>query len=573
MKNAMLSDVVSVHFKRRHTWKNSTKRFTAQPQKYFVPTTLSEIQNIVKQATAKKTQVRAVGSGHSFSDVAVGNGYLINLKKLNKIKSLPKNWLQEDKRNQYGNLVYVEAGITIQAFNKKMNKLNLCLENMGAVDEQTLAGAISTGTHGTGIDLPAMSGMVRSIIMVSHEGETYRIEPSDGLMDKETYKNNEPGIILKQDDQWFNAALVNLGCFGVIYAYVVEVRPMYWLAETKEIKNWSEVKRELLSTNWRNFLTTYEIPEREKPRKERKWKKKWRRLGVTDNNVKVRALSIIINPYQTKNKEENTCLISRHIEVEKPKGFWKRNWHAMTRPWMYILIGGVFPFSYLFYRLTRVINKMTPSAMPFVIENTVKSLQDEIYVNKGHKVMFQGAEFIKLKAFDAEYAFAVEENRKGAINAIDAIIGKAQSLKEENKLFQTSPIGMRFVKASPAYLTPESGRDVCYVDTPVLLGTQGASGILDTFQDIFIKFGGVPHWGKVNNRFEGQVARLKEHYTDLAKWEAIFKKLNPLGIFSNNFSDRLGLGQITLNKEKNKRKRRAFPIEQGKAVNPDSPLL
>lgn len=566
-----MSKVSSIKFKRRHTWKNSTKRHIAQPQKYYVPTQLKDIEEIVREATASKTRVRAVGSGHSFSDVAVGNGYLINLKKLNKIKSLPQRWLQADKRSQHGTLVHVEAGITIQAFNRKMNKRNLCLENMGAVDEQTLAGAISTGTHGTGIDLPAMSGMVRSIVMVSHEGITYRIEPSNGLMDEKTY--DEAGIILKQDDEWFNAALVNLGCFGIIYAYVVEVRPMYWLAETKEIKKWSEVKRSLLAKDWRSFLTQYEIPERKKARKNRRWKKKWRRLGVEGNQVKVRALSIVINPYRIKGKKENTCLISRHIEVEVPKGFWKRNWHAITRPWMYILVGGIFPFSYLFYRLTRGINKMTPGFMPLVIENAVKSLQDEIYVNKGHKVMFQGAEFIKLKAFDAEYAFAADENRKGAINAIDAIIEKAQGFKEENKLFQTSPIGMRFVQSSPAYLTPESGRDVCYVDTPVLLGTQGASGLLDTFQDIFIKFGGVPHWGKVNNRFVGQAARLKEHYTNLAKWEAVFKRLNPIGIFSNNFSDRLGLGQLTLNKEKKARKRRSFPVDQERAVNPNGPLL
>lgn len=537
--------------KKRGTWKNSTQKHKAQPQKYFFPKKVAQIQQIIRTAEKTKTRVRAVGSGHSFSDVAVSNGYLINIKHFDRIHSLKAEDLSPSCKIPHDRLIYAEAGITIQRLNKKLNRKDLCLENMGAVDEQTLAGAISTGTHGTGVELPAMSGMVRAIMIVAHEGQVYRIEPSAGLVDQAAFEAKNKNIKLIQDDQWFNAALVNLGCFGIIYAYVIEVKPMYWLAETKEVVKWSTVKRQLLSKNWRRFLTEYEVPDRVhpktkalRPRKDRKWKKKWERLGVQQKEaIPVRALSIIVNPYKLREEDENTCLISRHICLkERPK---RSKLHDLLRPLQYILVGSFPPLPFIFYRLVRGVNRFMPTVMPFVIENTVKSLRDDIYTNKGYRVMYQGAEYIKLKAYDAEYAFDLKENRKGAINAIEAIMEQAESFRSESNLFQSSPVGMRFVKASDAYLTPENGRDVCYVDTPVLLGTQGGDGILDRYQDILIKFGGTPHWGKVNNRFVGRKDLLLKYYPKLKQWEEIFQKLNPLGIFSNNFSDRLGLGRLT----------------------------
>ena len=545
-----------MNVKKRGTWKNSTRKHKAQPQKYFFPKKVEDIQSIIKKAEKTKTRVRAVGSGHSFSDVAISNGYLINLKHFDRIRPIKAEELSSNNQLPHDQLIYAQAGITIQRLNRKLNRMDLCLENMGAVDEQTLAGAISTGTHGTGVELPAMSGMVRAILIVAHEGQVYRIEPSKGLVDPAAFKQDYPNIKLVQDDQWFSAALVNLGCFGIIFAYVIQVQPMYWLAETKEVAKWPEVKRQLMSKGWRKVRTTYEIPDRVHPkskqlqkRKDRKWKNKWKRLEISEKKVvPVRALSIIVNPYKLKEGDENTCLISRHILLkERPK---TSRLQELLRPLQYILVGSFPPLPFLFYRLVRGVNRFIPRFMPMIIENTVKSLRDDIYVNKGFRVMYQGAEYIKLKAYDAEFAFGLEDNRKGAINAVEAIMEQAERFREDSHLFQSSPVGMRFVQASNAYLTPENCRDVCYVDTPVLLHTQGGDGILDRYQDILMKFDGVPHWGKVNNRFVGRTDLLLKYYPKLKQWEEIFHQLNPLGTFSNNFSDRLGLGKLTSNQQK-----------------------
>ncbi|MBX2873631.1 MAG: FAD-binding protein [Saprospiraceae bacterium] len=538
--------------KKRKTWWNTIKKFKAQPTGYYLPTEVKQIQDIVRQAEQNGIRVRAVGSGHSFSDVAIENGYLLNIKKMKNIRRVSSEGLSKVYQKKHEQLIYAQAGITIQRLNKQLDKLDLCIENMGAVDEQTLAGAISTGTHGTGINLPAMSGMVRAILLVSKGGQIYRIEPKEGVVDRAAFeaqaKNKE--IKLIQDDDWFHAALVNLGCFGIIYAYVIEVKPMYWLAETKAVAKWSEVKAMMESKDWRDKITTYKIPDKVNPstgeineKRNKKWKKRWEKLGFSpEKPLTVRSFSVIINPYKIRGKEDHSCLINRQILLPgKPRASRMRDF---LRPVRYILLGSMPPIPFVFYWGLRGLNRMAPAAMPSIIERTVKSLRDEIYANRGHKVMFQGAEFIKLKAYDAEYAFDLTHKRAHVLNAIQELLDQAELFRQEGKLYQTSPIGMRFVQASKAFLTPESGRDVCYVDTPVLLGTQGADSILNACQDIFIRYNGIPHWGKINNRFVGRTDLLLKAYPDLLKWEAIFKVLNPNGTFSSDFSDRLGLGKL-----------------------------
>ena len=101
---------------------------------------------VILQAEKENRRVKAVGSGHSFSDVAMPDHYLVDLRLLNKVLELP-NFIKEEKKDR--TLVHVEAGITIQKFNCEMDDRDLCITNMGGIDEQTLAGARSRQRGGT----------------------------------------------------------------------------------------------------------------------------------------------------------------------------------------------------------------------------------------------------------------------------------------------------------------------------------------------------------------------------------------------------------------------------------------
>ncbi|HKO81347.1 MAG TPA: FAD-binding protein, partial [Chitinophagaceae bacterium] len=223
-------------------WENSIKKYKSYPIRYYLADSLADIIQVVKEAEEKNVKVKAVGSGHSFSDVAVTNDYFIDIDNLTAVKFPDQLLLKEKFRNVP--LVESEAGIIIKELNKKLDALNVALINMGGINKQTLAGVISTATHGTGKDLPSIPGFVRSLTIVAAGGKVYRIEPTDGITDPVAF--TDPSIELIQDDDFFYSVLVSFGCAGIIYSCIIEVKQQFYLRETKKKTNWVELKQKLL---------------------------------------------------------------------------------------------------------------------------------------------------------------------------------------------------------------------------------------------------------------------------------------------------------------------------------------
>lgn len=194
--------------------------------------------------------IRAVGSGHSHSKAAVPQGRYIDLKNLTG--TLPdEGWLKptaaldvDDERY----LVRLKGGTRLRDLNRQiLAPMDLALENMGSFDGQTIAGAVNTGTHGTGMGLSTIADLVRSveIVTVMSENEApavrmFRIEPSDGITDPQAFFDDRDshGMGLIQDDDLFYSIVVSYGCMGVVYAYTLEVRDFYWLRERSESESW-----------------------------------------------------------------------------------------------------------------------------------------------------------------------------------------------------------------------------------------------------------------------------------------------------------------------------------------------
>ena len=112
--------------------------------------------------------MRAVGSGHSWSDVALTTGYLLRPERLNRPLEIT------------GNLVRVEAGMRLRELNRHLDDNGLALSNMGGYDAQTVAGVMSTSTHGSGIEFGPIADSVRSLDLVASGGRVIRIERADG---------------------------------------------------------------------------------------------------------------------------------------------------------------------------------------------------------------------------------------------------------------------------------------------------------------------------------------------------------------------------------------------------------
>lgn len=483
---------------------NTIKKFGGRMPYYCIPKDLGDLVELVKRAEKESKRIRAVGSGHSFSDVAVPETYLVDLKKIDALLPLDKESLKLNYRDL--ELVQAESGITVQKFNKKMDRRGLCVKNMGGIDNQTLAGALSTGTHGTGLDLPSFPGMVRSMVLVTHQGQCLRIEPKAGITDP--LKHNEPGITLKQDDTLFYSAILSLGCFGIIYSLVLEMEKMYYLEETKKCYDWSDVKPKLEDRS-----LFYEV----------------------DGTTPIRGVMVQVNPYENDN-EDHTCIVVRHRLLNtRPH----RTIGDATRNWISSILGRL-PISYL---AVRKVARKKPSKLPGLLDSSLRSLRDKRYENKGYRVLYQGAEYVKIRAYDSEYAFDMTGGNNDFIKALEEMFEKAKENRQKD-LYQTSPMGLRFVDESPAYLSPEYGKKVAYIDTPFVIGTPKLDEILWEYQQIMFKHNGIPHWGKINTILDDNLPAIKKYYPKLAEWQQVFNSLNANKTFSNQFSDRLKLGEI-----------------------------
>ena len=160
---------------------------------------------------AGERQVKPAGAGHSFNDIACTDGVMVDLSGLNRVLSVD------------GDQATVEAGITIRELGPALAQRGLALENQGDVDPQTVAGAISTATHGTGARFGNISSRVTGLRLVTAAGEVVDVREGDELL----------------------AARVGLGALGVISAVTLRCVPAFTIHRVDEPRPLDEVLRRL----------------------------------------------------------------------------------------------------------------------------------------------------------------------------------------------------------------------------------------------------------------------------------------------------------------------------------------
>lgn len=169
-----------------------------EPYKIFKPSSADEIKTIVTQAIHENKKVRVIGSGHSFTKLCPTDDYMISLDEYQGIISVDKEKLQAT----------VKAGSKLKYLNGLLADHGLASPNMGDIDVQSIAGAISTGTHGTGINLGNLSTQVVAMKFINGLGE-------------EVYCSEE------ENRELFKAAQVSLGTLGIITEVTLQCIPSY----------------------------------------------------------------------------------------------------------------------------------------------------------------------------------------------------------------------------------------------------------------------------------------------------------------------------------------------------------
>ena len=134
------------------TWRNWAGNQKSYPSVIERPSSESEVIAVVNRAVRNKQRVKVVGSGHSFTGIAVPDEVMIDLSKLNRIVDV----------DRARGLVTVQAGIVLSDLNAHLEAQGLSMPNLGDVTYQTLAGAVSTSTHGTGLQRTGLAAQIDS---------------------------------------------------------------------------------------------------------------------------------------------------------------------------------------------------------------------------------------------------------------------------------------------------------------------------------------------------------------------------------------------------------------------------
>jgi hypothetical protein len=187
-----------------------------------------ELQAILRDCKEKGKSLRARGSLWSLSKVAVTDGYLIDTKALRLAFEVPKALTNPSYPGDSHLLRFVECGNSVAALNDYLFSAGLSIKGCGSNNGQTVAGAISTGTHGGGYRFGAMQDMVVGLHLITGADKHVYLERNAMPVMQPAFAQSI-GADLIRDDTLFNAALVSFGSFGIIHGMMIETRALFAL--------------------------------------------------------------------------------------------------------------------------------------------------------------------------------------------------------------------------------------------------------------------------------------------------------------------------------------------------------
>ncbi|MFD9221065.1 D-arabinono-1,4-lactone oxidase [Streptomyces sp. NPDC060064] len=199
----------------RSTWRNWAGNVTARPVREVSPASAQELADAIRKAAEDGLKVKAVGTGHSFTAAAATDGVLIRPDLLTGIREIDRTAMT----------VTVEAGTPLKRLNAALAREGLSLTNMGDIMDQTVAGATSTGTHGTGRESASIAAQIKALELVTADGSLLTCSE-------------------KENPEVFAAARIGLGALGVVAAITFSVEPIFLLTAREEPMAFDKVTAE-----------------------------------------------------------------------------------------------------------------------------------------------------------------------------------------------------------------------------------------------------------------------------------------------------------------------------------------
>lgn len=420
-------------------WRNWSGSVASAPREIISPGSIPELAQAVRERGAAGRHVRVVGSGHSFTPLAQTDDTLITMSGLSGITNF------DAERG----LVTVLGGTPLKQLGDALLERGVAQENLGDIDVQTITGAVSTGTHGTGVNFGTLSTQIAGLTLVTASGDVIEVTPGS-------------------NPELFKAAQVSLGALGVIASVTLRVVP------AKRLRY--QTRRERIES----LLEHLEQYKRENSHFEFFWfpYTKWAQAKFTN--------------------ETNAQPTSANL------------WTEFNRV---VLENGVF------WALSEV-SRLAPAASATVCKVSAWGIASTTAVEYSHRIYATPRD---VRFQEMEYNIPAQHFTE-ALAEIEAVINR-------RRFAVNFPVECRFVKGDDIWLSPAYQRDSAYIAVHMYQGMP-YNEYFQAVEEIFQRYDGRPHWGKLHTLTAATLASRYPHWQDFLRVRA---SLDPQGVFLNDY--------------------------------------
>jgi FAD-linked oxidoreductase len=448
------------------TWQNWAGTATADPARRSWPRSTEEIGHAITAAAKESLTVRALGSGHSFTPAAATSGVALDLS----------GWTGVVTADLDSGLITVRSGTTIKELNATLDSLGLAMANLGDIDAQTVSGAISTGTHGTGAGLGGIATQVAGLELVLADGSVVSCSADEN-----------PDL--------FSAARVSVGALGVLSTVTLQCVPAFTLAADERPMALEEVLArfgEFAAGN--DHFEFYWFPY-------------GKNALVKRNNRIPRGDD---PPYPPAARPmAKTAIVSgaRNPAVPSPMPRWRRffEYEVMENA--------------AFGALCRT-GRAVPATIKPLNRLAAATLSKRTYSAPSHEVFVTPR---RVRFVESEYAVP----RESLLDVLAELRAGVTGL-DDPVMF---PVEVRVAAADDIWLSTAYGRDSAYVAIHQYVGLP-YTDYFRLFESIATSVGGRPHWGKMHTR---DVGYLRSVYPRFADFLLIRDSLDPSRRFANPY--------------------------------------
>jgi L-gulono-1,4-lactone dehydrogenase len=443
------------------TWQNWAGTASADPVRRSWPRSVEEIGNAITAAATDGLTVRALGSGHSFTPAAATSGVAIDLS----------TWTGIIGADLDSGLVTVRSGTTIRELNATLGALGLAMANLGDIDAQTVSGAISTGTHGTGASLGGIATQVAGLELVLADGSTVSCSADE-----------RPDL--------FSAARVSVGALGVVSTVTLQCVPAFTLAADERPMPLPEVLGrfgEFAADN--DHFEFYWFP--------------YGKNALVKRNNRVSVARGDDPP--TARPLAKSAIVSGQIPPPMPN--WRRffEYEVMENA--------------AFGALCRT-GRAVPATIKPLNRLAAATLSKRSYSAPSHEVFVTPR---RVRFVESEYAVP----RESLLDVLSALRSGVPQLADPVMF----PVEVRVAAADDIWLSTAYGRDSAYVAIHQYVGLPYQE-YFQLFEAIATAVGGRPHWGKMHTR---DAAYLATAYPRFADFLALRDSLDPARVFANPY--------------------------------------